>query len=125
VDRREGGRLGVWENDVEDNMAKYLRPQECGNKVEVRYAEVTDEEGFGLRFEGDNLSFSALPYTPHEIDCAQHTNELPPVLSTTVRVESMQMGVGGDDTWGALTHPEYLLDNSKPMEVSFSFHGIG
>ncbi len=125
VDRREGGRLGVWENDVKDNMAKYLRPQECGNKVEVRYAEVTDEEGFGLRFEGDNLSFSALPYTPHEIDCAQHTNELPPVLSTTVRVESMQMGVGGDDTWGALTHPEYLLDNSKPMEVSFSFYGIG
>ena len=125
ADRKRGGKLGVWENMVKDNMAKYLRPQECGNKVEVRYAEVTDKDGFGLRFEGEDLSFSALPYTPHEIDCADHTNELPPVLSTTVRVETMQMGVSGDDTWGALTHPEFMLDNSRPMELSFSFYGIG
>ena len=124
-DRRRGGKLGIWENQVKENMAKYLRPQECGNKVEVRYAEVKDKEGFGLRFEGDGLSFSALPYSPHEIDCAEHTNELPPVLSTTVRVEKMQMGVGGDDTWGALTHPEFMLDNSRPMELSFRFYGIG
>jgi beta-galactosidase len=36
----------------------------------------------------------------------------------------LQMGIGGDDTWGALVHREYLLDNSKPMEIEFSFRGL-
>ena len=104
-------------------MAKYLVPQECGNKVDVRWASVTDEAGHGLLFTTDGLQFSALPYTPHELDNATHPNELPPVQHTCVRV-GCQMGIGGDDTWGALVHPEYLLDNSKEMEISFCFKGM-
>ena len=121
---RDHAKLSVYENKVSDNMARYLRPQECGNKEKVRYATVTDDDGYGLLFVGDEMSFSALPYTPHEIENANHPNELPPVLSTYVRASLSQMGVGGDDTWGALTHPEYLIDTDKKLEFSFSFGGI-
>ena len=105
-------------------MAKYLVPQECGNKVDVRYAQITDAKGRGLRVSGDKLSLSVLPYSPHEIDNAQHPTELPPVHYTFIRVGLEQMGVAGDDTWGAQTHPEYLIDNSKELTLSFSFRGI-
>ena len=121
---RDHAKLSVYENDVADNMARYLRPQECGNHEQVRYAMVTDDDGYGLLFMGDELSFSALPHSPHEIENANHPNELPPVLSTFVRVAMAQMGVGGDDTWGALTHPEYLLDVSGKLSFTFSFRGI-
>ena len=117
-------KLGVYENEVKENMAQYLRPQECGNKIGVRFAELTDHRGRGIRFEGEELSFSALPYTPHELDCAEHPTELPKVHNTFVRVGLKQMGVGGDDTWGALVHPEFLLDNTKPLSLHFSFKGI-
>jgi beta-galactosidase len=116
--------MGIFRNKVTDNVAKYLVPQECGNKTDVRYAEITDIRGRGIRFEGDALNVSALPYTPHEIDNATHPNELPPILSTYVRVGLGQMGIAGDDTWGALPHPEYLIDNTKPLELHFSFKGI-
>jgi beta-galactosidase len=43
---------------------------------------------------------------------------------TVVRVAKAQMGVGGDDSWGAKVHPEYLLDVSKPLEFTFCFRGI-
>ena len=105
-------------------MAKYLVPQECGNKVGVRYAKVTDDRGRGLLFSGDELSFSALPYTPHELENAAHPYELPQVHYTVVRVALAQMGVGGDDSWGAYTHQEYLLNADGKMEFSFSFKGI-
>ena len=118
------GKVGLFRNKVRDNMAKYLVPQECGNKVDVRYAEITDAKGRGLRVSGDKLSLSVLPYSPHEIDNAQHPTELPPVHYTFIRVGLEQMGVAGDDTWGAQTHPEYLIDNSKELTLSFSFRGI-
>ncbi len=123
VDRFHG-KLGVYANQVQDNMAGYLVPQECGNHIGVRYAELTDDRGRGIRFEGDALSLSVLPYTPHELDNASHPFELPPVHYTYVRVGLMQMGVAGDDTWGARTKPEHMIDNKSPLSLEFSFKGI-
>lgn len=123
-DRQHGGKFGVYENKVADNIAEYLVPQESGNKCSVRYAKVMDKKGRGMLFFGDELSFSALPYTPHELENAAHHFELPPVHYTVVRVAKKQMGVGGDDSWGAHTHPEYLLDASEKMEFTFCFRGI-
>ena len=123
-DRQHGGKYGVYENKVVDNIAEYLVPQESGNKCRVRYAKVMDKKGRGMLFFGDELSFSALPYTPHELENATHHFELPPVHYTVVRVAKKQMGVGGDDSWGAHTHPEYLLDVSEKMEFTFCFRGI-
>lgn len=123
-DRQHGGKYGVYENKVADNIAEYLVPQESGNKCRVRYAKVMDKKGRGMLFFGDELSFSALPYTPHELENAAHHFELPSVHYTVVRVAKKQMGVGGDDSWGAHTHPEYLLDASEKMEFTFCFRGI-
>ena len=124
VDKMEGAKLGIFENKVIDNMAKYLIPQECGNHTGVRWATVTDEKGHGAAFFGNNMSFSVLPYTPHELENAKHEYELPQIHYTVVRVAKQQMGVAGDDSWGATTLPQYLLDVSEPIEFSFCFRGI-
>ena len=128
ADRCKGARLGVYRYLVKDNMASYIVPQECGAKTGVRYAKVTDRKGRGMLFEMDPncgpMMFSALPYTPHELENARHPYELPEVHYTVVRAALGQMGVGGDDSWGSPTHPEYLLKADKKMEFSFSFRGI-
>ena len=107
-------------------MARYMVPQECGAKEEVRWAKVTDRKGRGMYFEmdGESMMFSALPYTPHEMENAMHPYELPQIHYTVVRVAKGQMGIGGDDSWGAYTHQEYLLNANGKMEFSFSFKGI-
>ena len=124
VDRCEGAKLGIYKNKVEDNMAKYMVPQECGNKVGVRWASVTDRKGRGMLFTGDAMEFSALPYTPHEMENAMHPFELPQVHYTVVRVSKQQMGIAGDDSWGAKPLPEYLIKTDEKMEFTFTFKGI-
>lgn len=123
-DRCEGAKLGIYKNKVADNMAEYLVPQECGNKVGVRWATITDRKGRGMMFSGEELSFSALPYTPHEVENAMHSYELPQVHYTVVRVAKQQMGIAGDDSWGAQTLPQYLLKPEGKMEFTFTFKGI-
>ncbi|MEG0754365.1 MAG: hypothetical protein RR461_11065, partial [Angelakisella sp.] len=71
-----------------------------------------------------NMFFSALPYTPHEIEAAMHSYELPPICKTVVRCALGQMGVAGDNSWGAEPHPEYLLQLAKGTEFTFAFRGI-
>ena len=131
-DRQQGTRLGLFEGAVRDQMSAYMIPQECGYHTDVRFAAVTDERGRGLMFAGTGsasgddglMGFSALPYSPHEMENAMHPNELPPIHYTYVRADKGQMGVGGDDSWGARVHPEYLLDVSKKIEFEFVFKGI-
>ena len=128
ADRKKGAKLGIYDNMVKDNVARYMVPQECGAKEEVRWAKITDRKGRGMLFEMDKengpMMFSALPYTPHEMENAMHPYELPQIHYTVVRVAKGQMGIAGDDSWGARTQEEYLLDTSKPMEFSFVFKGI-
>ena len=124
VDRREGARLGIFKTTAKENVSRYLVPQECGNRTGVRWAEVTDHRGRGLRFTSGAMEFSALPYTPHELENAMHDYELPPIHYTVIRANLQQMGVGGDDSWGARTHDEHLIDVKKPLSFTFSFKGI-
>ena len=85
-----GGKLGVYESKVADIMSKCQTPQDCGNKCGVRFAEIKDAQGRGMRFFGDELSFRALPYTPHEIENAEHMSELPAVHNTVVRIAKQE-----------------------------------
>ena len=128
ADRKHGAKLGIYKNMVADNMAHYMVPQECGAKEEVRWAKVTDRKGRGMLFEMDPengpMMFSALPYTPHEMENAMHPYELPEVHYTVVRAAKGQMGIGGDDSWGARTHEEYLLKTDEKMTFSFVFKGL-
>ena len=125
VDRRGGARLGVYSADVNDMLTPYLRPQESGSRTGVRWAEVTDSGGAGIRFEcPGGMEFSALPWSPFEIENAPHAIDLPPVQRTWIRPALMRRGVAGDDSWGAETHPEYRLPATGELVFTFSFVGI-
>ena len=124
VDRLRGARLGIWEKKLSDCLAHYPRPQESGNHCGVRRLQVLDRKGRGIEFFGDNLSVNVLPWTPHELENAAHEHELPPVHYTVVRPALQQMGVGGDDSWGAETHPEYLLPREQDLRLSFCFRAV-
>ncbi len=126
-DRNTGARLGVYNTTAADSVAPYLVPQETGNHTGVRFADVTDHLGRGLRFRVVNqegMDFSAIPYSPEQLEEAKHPYELPRVINTVVRCSTRQMGVAGDDSWGAQTHEEFLVDASKPLRFSFEFKGI-
>ena len=126
-DRNRGAKLGVYSRTAAENMEAYLVPQETGNRTGVRWAEVTDRPGRGYRFESslpDGMDFSAIPYTPEELEAASHPGELPGVYHTIVRCSLKQMGVGGDDSWGARTHEEYLLDVSAPLHFEVTVRAI-
>ncbi|MDR1808599.1 MAG: DUF4981 domain-containing protein [Propionibacteriaceae bacterium] len=126
ADRRNGARLGVYEADVRDQLTPYLRPQEAGSHTGVRWAAVTDDDGVGLLFEAaEPMEFSALPWTPFEIEHARHAVDLPPIYQTVLRPAWRRRGVGGDNSWGAQTHPEYRLPTGEELVFRFSFRGIG
>ena len=125
-DRDKGAKLGVYSGGVKDQMTRYLVPQECGNKTGVRWAKVTDRKGRGLIFtapKGRTMNFSALPWTPEEIENAAHHTELPPVHHTIVRCSLMQMGVAGDDSWGARPHEMHTL-KAKKLHFEVSMRGL-
>ena len=126
-DRRLGARLDVWESDVARELTPYLKPQEAGSRTGVRWAEVTDDAGFGLRLDcAGGMEFSALPWTPYEIENAQHPNELPPVQRTVLRPALRRRGVAGDDSWGARPHPEYeVRPVDGRLEFRFGLTGVG
>ena len=126
VDRRAGARLGVYSGSVANQLTPYVRPQEAGNHAGVRWASVTDDRGLGLRFEcaaDGGMEFSALPWTPFEIENARHPNELPPIHSTVLRPALMRRGVAGDDSWGAMPLEKYLLPHGE-LTFRFAFQGV-
>ena len=124
VDRCEGARLGIYETTAVENVSKYLVPQECGNRCGVRWIEITDDKSKGIKFYSDDMSVSVLPYSPHELEKARHPYDLPPIHHTYVRVSKQQMGVGGDDSWGAKTLPQFLIDVKDKLIFEFGFCGI-
>ena len=124
VDRMGGSRLGRYRADVKDQLTPYLRPQEAGSHVGVRWANVTDNAGHGLRFEClEGMEFSALAHSPDEIENALHHYELPPIFRTVIRPAMMRRGVGGDDSWGAMTHDEFRIPKGR-AKFQFAFRGV-
>ncbi len=124
ADKTQGARLGIYEETAAESVAKYLTPQESGLKTGVRWAKVTDKNGRGLVFAGDEMSFSAQPWSPHELENARHAFELPQVHFTWIRCALAQMGIGGDDSWGAKTQEEFLLKADGRLHFEFAFRGI-
>ena len=108
IDRNKGALYGSYSYKVTENVTPYLYPQECGTRTKVTQFTVSSDQ-HGMTFTSDNMEFSVLPYTPYELEQAAHHDELPLPYQTVIMINSMQMGVGGDNTWGARTHDEYLL----------------
>lgn len=126
IDRMEGARLGIFEGSAQENVSNYLVPQECGNRVGVRWLKVADDSGQGLLFTGEDQNFesSVLPYSAYELENAMHQEELPKIHYTWVRILAKQMGVGGDDSWGAPVHEEYRIPSDENLEISFCISKI-
>ena len=115
LDRREGARLGVYSYQAADNLSAYLFPQECG-----------DADGQGLRFETEGVPFenSVLPCSAYELEAATHREELPKAHYSWVRILESQMGVGGDDSWGAPVHEEYRLSSDIDRNIKFTIQKV-
>ncbi|WP_339277397.1 glycoside hydrolase family 2 TIM barrel-domain containing protein [Paenibacillus sp. FSL W8-0426] len=126
ADRAFGARLGIHESSVADTVAPYLVPQESGNRTGVRWAKLTDAAGRGFRIEAASapIELNVSPYTAFELENAQHAYELPPVHYTVVTVAGKQMGVGGDDSWGAPVHPEYRIPSDGELQFEFVIRAL-
>jgi beta-galactosidase len=124
-DRHTGAAVGRYSGRVADLVHDYVRPQENGNRTDVRWVALTDASGIGLLASGlPLLSVSAWPYSMDELEKATHVNELPhrhdPGRATpvTLNLDYRQTGVGGDNGWGARPHLEYTV---VPRQYEYRF----
>ncbi len=133
-DRNTGAFVNLYQGSVADQYWAYLRPQENGNKTDVRWMAVTDAKGNGLYFEGmpllevsahhnlqedfESMERSDGRQQEGETVVNRHTTDVKPRNLTSVNVDYKQMGVGGDNSWGARTHDQYRLTGK---EYSYSF----
>ena len=134
IDRKTGAFIDLYSGAVADQYFPYIRPQENGNKTDVRWVSITNSNGVGLKFTGaDLLEVSAHHNimedfeSPHRTDGRQiegvpvinrHTTDVKPRELTSVNIDHRQMGVGGDNSWGAWTHEQYRLTDKN---YSYSF----
>ena len=105
---------------LEEFIFDYIRPQDNANRTDVRWVSFTDKSGFGLKVTGlQPLSVSAWPYTLEDLEKANHDYDLPRRDQMAIHIDWKLHGVGGDNSWGARTHPEYTLPGGKPYAYGF------
>jgi beta-galactosidase len=108
---RKDAKFGRYAGSVRDQLCKlYVEPGETGNKVEVRWMTLTNQQGAGLLAVGEPLmSVNALHHTTDDLQIAKHPYQLPKRDITVVNLDWMSQGVGGDNSWGAWPHKPYLI----------------
>ena len=123
-DRLTGAAVGIYSEKVTEPAHMYVRPQEYANKTDVRWMTLTNADGHGIKVTGLPLLYvSAWPWSLEDIESAAHPYELPQRDFITVNIDYKQMGVGGDNSWGAKIHDEYTLP-AKEYEYSFLIEPI-
>jgi beta-galactosidase len=133
VDRKTGAAVGLWRGAIADQNHDYIRPQDTGNKVDVRWLEVSGG-GRGLRVEGESLLMAnalAFPYTDlyRRPPGSWKSSDIVPHDHGTLLIDGAQWGVGGDTTWNHVGQPhmEYRT-RLEPIRVAFRlrpFDGAG
>ena len=120
-DRKAGYDVGLYESTVSDQFTKFLYPQETGNKTDVRFMALTDEDGNGLLVDAVDhlLSMSALHYTQEDLDQAGHIYELEGTDNTVVTIDYAQMGLG-TASCGPAALPQYRLSASQ--NYTYTYH---
>lgn len=128
-DRFTAAFIDRYESTVSEQYFPYIRPQENGYKTDARWMMLSDDNGDGLLIDGlPGFSFSALHNSIEDFDQGtktnyRHTNDIVPRDEIFVTVDLKQMGVGGDDSWGAWTHPQYLLP-AKDYKFIFRMRSV-
>ncbi len=109
-DRKKSAMVGQYNGSVKDQYFPYVKPQENGNKTEVRWVSLTNADGIGLLAAGmPPLSVSAHHYSLENLTAAKHTPDVIDSDKITLNLDYRQMGLGGDDSWNPRTHIEYQL----------------
>ncbi len=116
-DRKDGSKVGVYSGTVDQQYVPYVRPQENGNKTDVKWLKISEENGDGLLVEGDNLNFSVHNYTLENLTEADHTNDIKKADFVTLNIDHQTSGVGGC-SFTYNYKEEYLL---KQSEYNYSF----
>ncbi len=120
IDRKKAGKVILSNNKVADNYTPYLKPQDCGNKTDLRYISSSTDNGYGLRISSETpFEASILPFTSHELENAKNISELPVVQNTVLTISKFNQGVGGDDSWGSKPHKEYIFDTNGDFKFEF------
>jgi beta-galactosidase len=123
VDRCTSAAVGLYSGNVADQYHPYIRAQENANKTDVRWVAWLDASGKGLLAVGmPLLSVSAWPCRMHDLEETRHGLEIPIRETITINLDYKQMGVGGDDSWGARPHKEYMI---PPGEYRYKFRLCG
>lgn len=118
--------MRVWEGLVEEQAYTYYRPQETGNKTDVRWLTLRNEAGKGIRVDGAQpLSVSATNHRPEDLDPGmtkkqQHESDIIPRNETVLCVDLFQRGVGGLNSWGAKPLNEYRYSD-KEYKYKYSY----
>jgi beta-galactosidase len=125
-DRKTAAFVGVYADSIEKSEVPYVSIQEYGNRTDCRWASLTDGRGFGLLVIGQpQFDFSALPYTAEDLTQDKRGDKHPADIArrdfVTLSLDYGQMGVGGDDSWGAQVHPQYKLD-AREYAYGFRLH---
>ncbi len=96
------------------------------NRTDVRWMTLADSSGHGLRVSsvGQPICFAVWPYTLQDLEQATHDYDLPRRDTCVLNIDHLLHGVGGDNSWGALTHPQYTLPGNKPYEYSFKLEPL-
>jgi beta-galactosidase len=123
IDRNCSSQVGLYSSTVDEQYVPYISNGENGNKTKVRWLTLTNSDGHGIMIKGSpTVDFSALHYPQGQLDREQrdgaHTIDLVKLKNVYLNVDWKQMGVGGDNSWGAPTHAEYIL-RAVPMEYSY------
>ncbi|HYX05566.1 MAG TPA: glycoside hydrolase family 2 TIM barrel-domain containing protein, partial [Bacteroidales bacterium] len=119
IDRNLASFVGVYSKSVNDNFFPYIQPQETGNHIGINWVKITNQNNSGILIGGDDLEFSALSYTPSELESKQHPYELKISNHTILHVNYKQMGVGGDNSWGAKPHSEFMIFSDTSYRYSY------
>ena len=123
VDRNHGFFVEQYSLPIEEFMEPYVRPQENGNRTEVRWMACTTEnqnEGLLIVNVNNPLSMSVWPYTQENINEAKHTYDLVDSGYLTLNIDLKQMGIGGNDSWSPVSAPlEKYQIPSKNYQYSF------
>jgi len=115
ADRQHAAKMGIYKSTVSEQYFPYIRPQDNGNKSDVRWAKLMSKEGDGIKIIGAKpLHVSALHYTVDDLDSGfeksqKHAGELTPRKDVYLSVDGFQQGVGSINSWGALPLEKYLL----------------
>jgi beta-galactosidase len=121
-DRKTGAKIDKYSSTVTDLEYRYMRPQESSNRTDMRYMTITNKKGKGLKFTAyfnDPLNFSAYHYTTDGLEKATHINDIPYEDITTVNIDHMLCGVGGDLPGQAFVREPYIMKKGEKQAYSF------